>query len=105
MVRVAGGRNEAEVEFVRGLLLEEGIPSMVQRARGFDVPDFLAAGPRDILVSERAVERSRELLTDELLGEQPPPIAEIPAARLLIWLLIGLVGGGGVLWMLIALTS
>ncbi len=36
---------------IQGLLLEEGIPSLVRRSGGFDVPDFLAAGPRDIVVA------------------------------------------------------
>ena len=50
LVRVAGARNQAEAEFIQGLLLEEGVPSMLRRSAGFDVPDFLAAGPRDVLV-------------------------------------------------------
>ena len=47
-MRVAGARNQAEAEFIQGLLLEEGVPSMLRRTRGFDVPDMLAAGPRDV---------------------------------------------------------
>jgi hypothetical protein len=42
--------------------LEEGIPSMSRRSGGFDVPDFLAAGPRDILVPESGAEAAREAL-------------------------------------------
>ena len=56
-MRVAAARHQAEAEFLQGLLLEEGIPSLVRRSGGFDVPDFLAAGPRDILVP--AVRRAR----------------------------------------------
>src|SRR2546428_12109496 len=52
LVRVAGGRNQAEAEFIQGLLLEEGVPSLLRRSRGFDVPDYLAAGPRDALVPQ-----------------------------------------------------
>ena len=44
---------------VQGLLLEDGIPSMLKRTRGFDDPDFLAAGPRDILVSQTGAEEAR----------------------------------------------
>ena len=51
LVRVAYARHQAEAEFIQGLLLEEGVPSMLRRARGFDVPDMLAAGPRDVLVA------------------------------------------------------
>ena len=49
-VRVATAHNQPEAELLQGLLLESGIPSLVRRSGGFDVPDFLAAGPRDILV-------------------------------------------------------
>src|SRR3954464_3650813 len=50
LVRVAGARNQAEAEMIQGLLLEEGVPPMLRRSRGFDVPDMLAAGPRDVMV-------------------------------------------------------
>ncbi len=52
LVRVVGARNQAEAEFIQGLLLEEGVPSLLRRSAGFDVPDFLAAGPRDVLVPQ-----------------------------------------------------
>ena len=76
LVRVAGGRNQAEAELIQGLLLEEGVPSMLRRTAGFDVPDFLAAGPRDVMVPASGAERARELLDDARLGaaeveEQP----------------------------------
>ena len=50
LVRVAGGRNQPEAELIQNILLEAGVPSMVRRSAGFDVPDFLAAellGRRD----------------------------------------------------------
>jgi len=62
LVRVGTARHQAEAEMLEGLLLEEGIPSLVRRSGGFDVPDFLAAGPRDILVPESGVELAREIL-------------------------------------------
>jgi hypothetical protein len=62
LVRVAGGLNQAEAELIQGLLLEEGIPSVLRRTAGFDVPDFLAAGPRDILVPESGAEAARDVL-------------------------------------------
>ena len=61
-VRVAGAENQAEAEFLQGLLREEGVPSSLRRARGFDVPDFLAAGPRDVLVAQSDVRVARDLL-------------------------------------------
>ena len=47
LVRVGWARNQAEAEMMEGLLLEQGIPSLVRRTGGADVPDFLAAGPRE----------------------------------------------------------
>jgi hypothetical protein len=61
-VRVARAQNQPEAELIQGLLLGSGIPSLVRRARGFDVPDFLAAGPRDVLVPRGGEEAARELL-------------------------------------------
>jgi hypothetical protein len=62
LVRVATARHQAEAEMLEGLLLEEGVPSLVRRSGGFDVPDFLAAGPRDILVPASGVDRARDVL-------------------------------------------
>jgi hypothetical protein len=62
LVRVAGARNLAEAEFIQGLLLEEGVPSLLRRSPGFDVPDFLAAGPRDILVPQTGLAVAQEVL-------------------------------------------
>ena len=63
LVKVGSARNQAEAEMLENLLLEEGIPSLIRRSGGFDVPDFLAAGPRDILVPAAGAELARELLT------------------------------------------
>jgi hypothetical protein len=68
---VGRAQNQPEAELLQGLLLEEGIPSMTRRAPGFDVPDFLAAGPRDILVPESGMEAAREAL-----GASPSPPGE-----------------------------
>lgn len=62
LVRVATGRHQAEAELIMGLLLEEGVPSMSRRSAGFDVPDMMFAGPRDIMVPESGAEAARELL-------------------------------------------
>jgi len=62
LVRVAGAAQQPEAEMISGLLLEQGVPSIVRRSAGFDVPDFLAAGPRDILVPESGAETAREAL-------------------------------------------
>ena len=74
LVRVTGARNSADGEMIQGILLEEGIPSLLRRARGFDVPDFLAAGPRDVLVPQSGYEAARDVLSgaDLLTAEGPP---------------------------------
>jgi hypothetical protein len=73
-VRVTGARNLAEAELIQNLLLEDGIPSILRRTRGFDVPDFLAAGPRDVLVPTSGYEAARELLSDaDLLTAEIEP--------------------------------
>lgn len=71
LVRVAGGRNQPEAELIQGMLLEEGIPSILRRTRGFDVPDFMAAGPRDVMVPAAGYEAARQMLgTAEMLDEE-----------------------------------
>lgn len=62
LVKVGYARNLPEAEMLQGLLRGEGIESMVRRSGGADVPDYLAAGGRDVLVPERDAERARELL-------------------------------------------
>ncbi len=62
LVKVAYAQNQAEAEMIQGLLSEHGIPSMLKRAAGFDVPDFLAAGPRQVLVAEEIAAQAREVL-------------------------------------------
>jgi hypothetical protein len=62
LTRVATARNQPEAEMLEGLLLQQGIPSLVRRSGGFDVPDFLASGPRDILVPVSGAELAREVL-------------------------------------------
>ncbi|MEX2025132.1 MAG: hypothetical protein WD993_08685 [Thermoleophilaceae bacterium] len=67
---MAGGRNQAEAELIQNMLLEEGVPSILRRTAGFDVPDFLAAGPRDVLVPESGVEVAREVLHEADMAPQ-----------------------------------
>jgi hypothetical protein len=62
LVKVARTQNQAEAEFVEALLAELGIPSMLRRSPGADLPDYLAAGPRDVLVPESGAQAAREAL-------------------------------------------
>jgi hypothetical protein len=100
LVRVAGGRNQAEAELIQGLLLEEGIPSMLRRSAGFDVPDFLAAGPRDVLVPEAGSEAARELLHQADL-EPPAAASSRPSpVKLVAAILLGGAGAALIAWLL-----
>ena len=98
LVRVAGARNQAEAEFIQGLLLEEGVPSLLRRSAGFDVPDFLAAGPRDILVPEAGVATAREVLMQAELITPGTEARQIAPVRLLAGLLVALAAGAVVVW-------
>jgi hypothetical protein len=62
LVGVARGTTQAEAELIQGLLRSEGVPSVLRRTAGFDVPEFLLAGPRDVLVAEAHVGRARQTL-------------------------------------------
>ena len=87
LVKVGWASNQAEAEMIAGLLLEEGIPSVTKRSGGFDVPDFLAAGPRDVLVPHSGYEAARDvLLQADMLGGTPERVR--PGA-LLAWILVG----------------
>jgi hypothetical protein len=83
LVRVAAARNQAEAEMIQGLLLEEGIPSLARRSGGFDVPDFLASGPRDILVPSSGEEAAREMLGDPGAPRRLPAEPHAPWIRAL----------------------
>ncbi len=104
-VKVAFAQNLAEAQLIQGILLEEGIPSYERRSRGFDVPDFLAAGPRDILVPGSAADIARELL----VGEGAPVTSAAADSggvvsdpkRFLLGFLIAL-GGGAALVLLVS---
>jgi hypothetical protein len=90
LVRVAGGRNQAEAELIQGLLLEWGVPSVLRRTAGFDVPDFLAAGPRDVLVPESGAETAREVL---LQADLAPTTGESSGPRPLVLAAVIVLGG------------
>jgi len=82
LVKVVGARNQAEAELLQGMLLEEGVPSLMRRSGGFDVPDFLASGPRDILVPVSGAAAAREILQ---LPEPAPGIGMAPGEGTPAW--------------------
>ena len=82
LVKVVGARHQAEAELLQGMLLEEGVPSLMRRSGGFDVPDFLASGPRDILVPASGADAARDILQ---LPDQPPGIGMRPGEGTPAW--------------------
>ena len=98
LVVVATGRNQAEADFVANLLLEEGVASLVRRSRGFDVPDMLAAGPRDVLVARSGEAVARQMLLQADMGDGPGRPSGPPPLRVLAGLLAAIVVVGLVLW-------
>ena len=101
LVRVAGGRHQAEAEFIQGLLLEEGVPSVLRRSAGFDVPDFLAAGPRDVMVPAAGAEVARDVLLETELAPTQASGSGTPNPLLLSAVILG--GGAGaalIAWLL-----
>jgi hypothetical protein len=101
LVRVAFTRNQAESDLVQNMLLEEGIPSLTKRTRGFDVPDYLAAGPRDIYVPSSAATVAREFLHEVWEGDvvetQEPSAISI---RILLAVLAGGLLAALIAWLL-----
>jgi hypothetical protein len=100
LVYVVGARNQAEGEFIQGLLLEEGVPSLLRRSAGFDVPDFLAGGPRDVLVPQSGEMVAREvLLQAEIISSEPVDRRVVAPGRLLAGLLAGVAVVFLVIWL------
>jgi hypothetical protein len=99
LTKVAAGRNQAEAEFIQGLLLEEGVPSMLKRSAGSDVPDLLAAGRRDVLVPRSGVDVARDVLLQSDLLPAPGTTASGDApSRVLLGLLSALVLVAVIAW-------
>ena len=87
-VKVVQAPNDAEAEFLRNLLHEEGIPAMVQRPGIQSVLAYLQApGPRDVLVPRSALTDAREVL---MLQGDPPAEAPSPSPLRLLAVLVAL---------------
>jgi hypothetical protein len=72
-VKVAASPDESVALLMDGVLKDAGIPSLIQRAPGFDASDFLSAGPRDVLVPASFVEEAKQTLEDTTgLGSYAP---------------------------------
>jgi hypothetical protein len=118
MVKVAFARTQPEGEMLQGLLTEAGIPSMLKRSAGFDNPEFLPNGPRDVLVRADSATRAREVLADVLIEDEKDEAAELEeerrlargetgvtsAGRLAFWLIAAVVAGFLLIWLLYQAT-
>jgi hypothetical protein len=101
LVRVAGARHQAEAELIQGLLLEEGIPSLLRRSQGFDVPDMLAAGPRDVMVPASGAPTAHEVLLQADMVSRPGSATGAPdrAWRVLAGLLLAVAVVSVIVWL------
>jgi len=118
MVKVAFARTEPEAEMLQGLLAEVDIPSLLKRSAGFDNPEFLPNGPRDVFVSQAHAKRARQVLADVMVESEGDEVAELegdrrlargetgvtPPARLAFWVVVAAVGGFLFLWLLYQLV-
>lgn len=114
LVKVAFARNQAEAEMLQGLLGEAGIPSVLKRSFGFDNPDFLSSGPRDVMVNAGDAQRAKDLLAETMIEDEGDEVAELEGerrlargesggpspARLAFWILVVAIGGFLLLWLL-----
>src|SRR5262245_2349276 len=73
LVKVAYANDEAEAELLQGLLRTAEVNSVVRRAPGFDVPEFLSAGPREVFVAASDVPVARDLLRQDEPAEPETP--------------------------------
>jgi hypothetical protein len=118
LVKVAFARNQAEAEMFQGLLTEAGIPSVLKRSGGFDNPDFLSAGPHDVMVSSDVAQKARAVLADtmvesegeeraelnEQIGLSRPGATETTPGRLALWVVVAFLGAAIVVWILYQLS-
>ena len=118
LVKVAFARNQVEAEMLQGLLSEVGIPSVLKRSFGFDNPDFLASGPRDVMVNEGAAQRAREVLAETMIEDESEERAEleeqrrlargetrvVSPAQLALWIGVAVVGAFILVWLLYQAT-
>ena len=73
LVRLTGAGTLPEAEMIQDLLSQEGIDVLVQRTPGFDLPQYLAGGPRELFVRRDQLDAARAIV-DSLVGlddEQP----------------------------------
>jgi Putative prokaryotic signal transducing protein len=60
--RLTSARDLVEAEMIEQFLLGAGIHCLIRRAPAFDVPEFLAAGRRELLVRAADYAEARSLV-------------------------------------------
>jgi hypothetical protein len=73
---------------------------MLRRSAGFDVPDFLAAGPRDVMVPASGAQTAREVLLQADVISPVGPSRPVDPRRLLLGLVVALAVGALLVWVL-----
>jgi hypothetical protein len=119
LIKVAFARNQVEAEMIQGLLSEAGMPSVLKRARGFDAPEFMAAGPHDVLVDSSHAEKAKTVLADTITENESDeeaelrdearlrrggPATETSPARLALWIGAALLAAIVIVWLLYQLS-
>ncbi len=117
LVKVAFARTQPEAEMMQGLLSESGIPSVLKRSRGFEIPEFLASGPHDVFVQFEVARKARELLTETMLESEDEERAELAGqarleregieaspSRLALWVGAAFLGAVILVWVLYQLS-
>lgn len=102
---------------IQGLLLESSIPSVLKRSAGFDNPDFLAAGPHDVMVDSNLAEKARGVLADTMVESEDEERAELgeqarrrrggtetTPARLALWIGVAFLAAVILVWVLYQLS-
>jgi hypothetical protein len=121
LIKVGFARNQAEAEMLQALLTESGIPSILKRSGGFDAPEFLAAGPRDIWVNKENAHEARRILEETMTeGEDESEEREelegeahlratggdpITPQRLAIWVVGGLIVAIALIWIVFEISG
>jgi hypothetical protein len=119
LVKVGFARNGAEAEMLQALLLESDIPSILKRSGGFDAPEFLAAGPRDIWVNQGHAEEARRILAETLTESEAEERTELEGearleerggepmtpGRLALWVGAGFVAAVIIIWIVYEIAT
>jgi hypothetical protein len=119
LVKVGFARNQAEAEMLQGLLQESKIPSVLKRSGGFDAPEFLAAGPRDIWVNKDHAQKARQILAETMTegeGEEREELEgearlrktggePMSPQRLAMWVIAGAIVAIIVVWIVFEISG